>query len=71
MHKISNLLIVIGLIYFAITVALNLYSSYVATNAGSAPVFSWNWWARWFPLYASGATLLLVELMLRLAGPVR
>lgn len=71
MHKVSNLLIFISMIYFAITVALNLYSSYVATNAGSTPVFSQNWWVRWFPLYALGVALLLVGLVLRLAGPVR
>ncbi len=71
MHKVSNLLVFIGLAGLAIAFALNLYSSYAASNANSAPLFSTNWWARWFPLYASGAALLFIGLVLRLTGGAR
>ena len=71
MHKVSKLLIFIGLVGFAIAFALNLYGSYAASNAGSAPLFSGNWWARWFPIYASDVALLFIGLVLRLTGRTR
>ncbi|MNG74339.1 hypothetical protein D3C79_328190 [compost metagenome] len=71
MGKLSSLLIFIGLILFAIAFSLNLYGSYAANHANGAPVFSAHWWARWFPLYASGAALLFVGLVLRLTGKAR
>jgi len=67
MHKVSKLLIFIGLVGFAIAFALNLYGSYAA----SAPLFSGNWWARWFPIYASDVALLFIGLVLRLTGRTR
>lgn len=71
MHKVSNILVLIGLVGFAIVLALNLYSSYAVSNPNSAPLFSTNWWARWFPLYASVVALLFIGLVLRLTGGVR
>ncbi|WP_428943813.1 hypothetical protein ACQK5W_14180 [Pantoea sp. FN060301] len=71
MHKVSNLLVFIGLVSLAIAFALNLYSSYAASHINSAPLFSTNWWARWFPLYASGISLLFIGLVLRLTGRAR
>lgn len=71
MHKVSNLLVFIGLISFAIALALNLYSGYAASHVNSAPLFSNNWWARWFPIQASGIALLFVGLVLRLTGGSR
>lgn len=71
MHKVSNLLIFIGLISFAIVFGLNLYASYSASHVNSAPLFSGNWWSRWFPIYASGITLLFIGVVLRLTGGAR
>lgn len=71
MNKVSNLFIFIGLASFAIALALNLYSSYAASHANSAPLFSTNWFTRWFPLYASGAIILFIGLVLRLTGGIR
>ncbi|CAI0828951.1 Uncharacterised protein [Serratia entomophila] len=71
MTKVSNLLIFIGLIIFAITFSLNIYSGSVANNLNNAPLFSTHWWARWFPLYASAVALLFIGLVLRLAGRAR
>lgn len=68
MTKVSNLLIFVGLIIFAIAFSLNIYSGSVASNHNNAPLFSTHWWARWFPLYASGAALLFIGLVLRLTG---
>lgn len=66
MHKVSGLLLIIGLVMFAVALALNIYSSYTASNANGASLFSTSWWARWFPLYASGAALLFIGVILRL-----
>ncbi|CAI0714270.1 MULTISPECIES: hypothetical protein [Serratia] len=71
MTTASNLLLFIGLAMFAIAAALNIYSGYTTAAPNSASLFSTLWWARWFPLYASGATLLLVGLVLRLSGKAR
>jgi len=71
MKTTSNLLVFIGIISLAIALTLNFYGSYAASNAGSAPLFSTNWWARWFPLYASGSALLFAGLVLRLIGKTR
>ncbi|MBD8164134.1 hypothetical protein [Erwinia persicina] len=71
MYKVSNLLVFIGLISLAIVLALNLYSSYATSHINSAPLFSTNWWARWFPVYASGIALIFIGLMLRLTGGAR
>lgn len=71
MYKVSNLLVFIGLISLAIVLALNLYSSYATSHINSAPLFSTNWWARWFPVYASGITLIFIGLVLRLSGGAR
>ncbi|WP_421506780.1 hypothetical protein [Erwinia rhapontici] len=71
MHKVSNLLVFIGLVSLAIVLALNLYSSYATSQINSAPLFSTNWWARWFPVYASGIALIFIGLVLRLTGGAR
>lgn len=71
MHKVSNLLVFIGLVSFAIALAVNLYGSYAVSHVNSAPLFSTNWWARWFPIYASGIALLFIGLVLRLTGRAR
>lgn len=71
MYKVSNLLVFIGLISLAIVLALNLYSSYSTSHINSAPLFSTNWWARWFPVYASGIALIFIGLVLRLSGGAR
>ncbi|MBD8215693.1 hypothetical protein [Erwinia persicina] len=71
MYKVSNLLVFIGLISLAIVLALNLYSSYATSHINSTPLFSTNWWARWFPVYASGIALIFIGLMLRLTGGAR
>ncbi|QKO40251.1 hypothetical protein F0335_17830 [Serratia marcescens] len=71
MMTVSNLLIFIGLVMFAITAGLNTYSGYASAAPNSTPLFSPLWWTRWFPLYASGAALLLVGGVLRLADKTR
>ncbi|WP_380183498.1 hypothetical protein [Kalamiella sp. sgz302252] len=71
MIRTSNLLVFIGLISLAIALTLNIYGSFAASNANSAPLFSTNWWARWFPIYASGIAMLFIGLVLRLAGKAR
>ncbi|MCP1439999.1 ABC-type antimicrobial peptide transport system permease subunit [Erwinia persicina] len=71
MHKVSNLLVFIGLVSFAIALAVNLYSSYAVSHVNSALLFSTNWWARWFPIYVSGIALLFIGLVLRLTGRAR
>ncbi|HIE4240479.1 hypothetical protein [Serratia marcescens] len=68
MTTISNLLLFIGLVMFAITAGLNTYSGYASADPNSAPLFSPLWWTCWFPLYASGAALLLIGLVLRFSG---
>lgn len=71
MNRAANLLVFIGLISLAIALALNFYGSYAASNANSAPLFSTNWWARWFPIYASGTAMLFIGLVLRLTARTR
>ncbi|EMH4107028.1 hypothetical protein RGI85_000884 [Serratia marcescens] len=71
MAKVSNLLLFIGLVMFAIAVTLNIYSGYTSADPNSTPLFSPLWWTRWFPLYASGAALLLVGLVLRVTAKGR
>lgn len=71
MHKVSSLLILISLIILIIVFSLNLYGHYAVSNSNAAPLFSPLWWTRWFPLYASGAALLLVGLVLRVSGQGR
>jgi hypothetical protein len=60
MTTVSNLLLFIGLTMLAIAAGLNTYSGYAPADPNSTPLFSPLWWTRWFPLYASGAALLLV-----------
>jgi hypothetical protein len=71
MTKASNLLLFIGLAMLTIATCLNTYSSYASSPPNNTPLFSSLWWTRWFPLYASGAALLLVGLVLRISGRVR
>ncbi|NDJ40597.1 hypothetical protein GXN80_18140 [Serratia marcescens] len=68
MHKVSSLFIFISLIILIIAFSLNLYGHYATSNSNAVPLFSPLWWTRWFPLYASGATLLLIGLVLRVSG---
>ena len=71
MTTVSNLLLFIGLAMLAIAAGLNTYSGYAPADPNSTPLFSPLWWTRWFPLYASGAALLLVGLVLRVSGKGR
>ncbi|MDU4288311.1 hypothetical protein [Mixta calida] len=71
MHKTYKILIFIGIFSFAIAFGLNLYASYATSHINSAPLFSGNWWARWFPVYASGIMLLFIGVVLRLTGGAR
>ena len=64
MAKVSNLLL-LSAAMLAIAAGLNTYSGYAPADPNSTPLFSPLWWTRWFPLYASGAALLLVGLVLR------
>ncbi|HAT2868468.1 TPA: hypothetical protein I8374_002933 [Serratia marcescens] len=68
MTTVSNLLLFIGLTMLAIAAGLNAYSGYAPADPNSTPLFSPLWWTRWFPLYASGAALLLVGVVLRVSG---
>jgi hypothetical protein len=65
---VSNLLLFIGLAMLAIAAGLNTYSGYASADPNSTPLFSSLWWTRWFPLYASGAALLLVGVVLRVSA---
>ncbi|WP_213927685.1 hypothetical protein, partial [Serratia marcescens] len=66
--KVSSLFIFISLIILIIAFSLNLYGHYATSNSNAVPLFSPLWWTRWFPLYASGAALLLIGLVLRVSG---
>lgn len=71
MATVSNLLVFISLAMLAIAAGLNIYSGYASADPNNAPLFSPIWWTRWFPLYASGAALLFVGLVLRLTDKAR
>ncbi|NHC59984.1 hypothetical protein [Paenalcaligenes suwonensis] len=65
MSKVSNQLLVIGLILVVVTFGLNIYNNATAAAGQSEAWFSTNWWARWFPLYGTGGALMLASAVLR------